>query len=72
MLDQSCLVGVESGKIRTHARGRPQITRNVVAPCAHVVSGGVRTLASKPSKVVAVAQVCTRWMGTSRNAEMAG
>lgn len=48
------------------------MTQNVVAPCAHVVSGGVRTLASKPSKVVAVAQVSTRCMGTSRNAEMAG
>lgn len=41
------------------------MTQNVVAPCAHVVSGGVRTLASKPSKVVAVAQVSTRCMGTS-------
>ena len=60
VLGQSCLAGVESGKIRTHTRGRPQVTQNVVSPCAHVVSGGVRTLVSR------------RCLGTCRNAEMAG
>ena len=72
LFGQSCLAGVKSGKIRTHTRGRPQVTQNVVSPCAHVVSGDVWTLTSKPSKVVAVAHVSTRCLGTCRNAEMAG